>query len=85
MGCWTQIELIQWLKPPTEAAPVRTSTQAGVARIALRCKNLIDFYEELRSEGVEFESAPQEIDIVGAKRFVLFRDPDQTLLELIEF
>ena len=27
----------------------------------------------------------QEIDIVGAKRFVLFRDPDGTLLELIEF
>jgi len=34
---------------------------------------------------VEFLSEPHEIDVVGAKRYVLFRDPDGTLLELIEF
>lgn len=28
--------------------------------------------------------APQEIDIVGAKGFALFRDPDGVLLERIE-
>ena len=45
----------------------------------------MDFYHALRGKGIEFEAEPQEIDIVGAKRFVLFRDPDGTLLELIEF
>ena len=28
---------------------------------------------------------PQEIDVVGANRFVLFRDPDGVILELVEF
>jgi catechol 2,3-dioxygenase-like lactoylglutathione lyase family enzyme len=83
--CWTKIELIQWVEPPTEPAPERGQIHAGVSRIALRCKNLLEFYESLRADGVEFESEPHEIDIVGAKRFVLFRDPDGTLLELIEF
>ena len=35
--------------------------------------------------GIEFEGDVADIDIVGAKCFVLFRDPDGTLLELIEF
>jgi len=82
---WTKIELIQWVRPATEASPDRTPIHAGVARIALRCKNLLEFHRELATDGIEFESEPQEIDIVGAKRFVLFRDPDGTLLELIEF
>lgn len=83
--CWTKIELVQWVRPPTEPQPERTTLHAGVSRIALRCKNLLSFYRELQADGIEFESEPQEIDIVGAKRFVLFRDPDGTLLELIEF
>ena len=53
--------------------------------IAMRTKNLISFVRELEAKGVEFETQPQEIDIVGAKRFALFRDPDDVLLELIEF
>ena len=81
----TKIELLEWMEPKTEPAPLRTLTQAGVARIALRTKDLVSFTEKLRSTGVEFESAPVEIDVVGASRFVLFRDPDGTLLELIEF
>jgi len=81
----TKIELLEWVEPKTEPAPPRTATQAGVARVALRTKNLMSFTERLRAAGVEFESAPIEIDVVGASRFVLFRDPDGTLLELIEF
>ena len=71
--------------PKTEAQPSRGPHDAGVSRIALRTKNLMAFYRELCEKGIAFESEPQEIDIVGAKRFVLFRDPDDTLLELIEF
>lgn len=81
----TKIELLEWTDPPTEPAPVRSETQAGVARVALRTKNLVAFTEKLRAAGIVFESAPIEIDVVGASRFVLFRDPDGTLLELIEF
>jgi len=81
----TKIELLEWIDPKTEPAPPREVTQAGVARVALRTRDLASFTEKLRSTGIEFESAPVEIDVVGASRFVLFRDPEGTLLELIEF
>ncbi len=81
----TKLELIQWLDPPAQPQPERPDAQAGVARIAIRSKNLIEYCKALEAKGVEFLHAPQEIDVVGAKRFVLFRDPDGTLLELIEF
>ena len=44
--CWTKIELIQWVRPATEPQPDRTTIHAGVSRIALRCKNLLAFYDE---------------------------------------
>ena len=40
--------------------------------------------KRLEAEGIVFETPPQKIDIVGAKGFALFRDPDGVLLELIE-
>ncbi|MBW2295273.1 MAG: VOC family protein [Deltaproteobacteria bacterium] len=82
---WTKIELIEWVEPKVEKSQRLGSHASGVSRIALRTKNLISFVEELEAKGVEFETQPQEIDIVGAQRFALFRDPDDVLLELIEF
>jgi catechol 2,3-dioxygenase-like lactoylglutathione lyase family enzyme len=81
----TKIELLQHVDPPTRPQKPHGVRDAGVGRIALRTKNLLAFVEELRAGGVEFELEPQEIDIVGAQRFALFRDPDGVLLELIEF
>lgn len=83
--CWTKIELIQWLEPAVEPMEPRGPHAAGVSRIALRTKDLLAFVEDLEAKGVRFETPPQEIDIVGAQRFALFRDPDGVLLELIEF
>ena len=83
--CFTKIELIEWVDPKVEFSPPRSMHALGVSRIALRTKNLLEFIEELASKGIEMEQASQEIDIVGAKRFALFRDPDGVLLELIEF
>jgi len=82
---WTKIELIEWVEPEVETSGRLGSHASGVSRIALRTKNLISFVKELEAKGVEFETQPQEIDIVGAQRFALFRDPDDVLLELIEF
>ena len=56
-----------------------------MSRIAILTKKLAEYHETLRARGIEFESEPVEIDVVGARRYVLFRDPDGTLLELIEF
>jgi len=82
---WTKIELIEWVDPPAEVAPPRGPHATGVSRIALRTKDLLAFVANLEAEGITMESPPREIDIVGAKRFALFRDPDGVLLELIEF
>lgn len=83
--CFTKIELIEWVDPKGEVVPPRSMHTLGVSRIALRTKNMLEFIENLASKGIEMEQASQEIDIVGAKRFALFRDPDGVLLELIEF
>lgn len=84
--CATKIELLQWLgeAPPPPAEP-RGSRGHGVARIAMRTTDLLESCDTLRARGVEFELEPVEIDVVGARRFALFRDPDGTLLELVEF
>ncbi len=83
--CWTKIELIEWVEPRVNPTPPPSSHAAGISRIALRTKDLEAFVTRLEENGIEFETSPQEIDIVGAKRFALFRDPDGVLLELIEF
>ena len=81
----TKIELIEYVDPPTTDADARGTREAGVSRLALRTKNLRAFVEKLRAEGIEFMTEPVEIDVVGAQRFALFRDPDGVILELIEF
>ena len=80
-----KIELLKWTPSENEPPRERSPYQVGVSRVAIRTKNLLETVEELRSRGVEFLSEPHEIDVVGAMRYVLFRDPDGTLLELIEF
>lgn len=83
--CWTKIELIEWVEPKVQPRERPSTHAAGVSRIALRTKNLKEFAARLEAEGIVFETPPQEIDIVGARSFALFRDPDGVLLELIEF
>ena len=51
--CWTKIEMIEWLHPKVEAAPARSMHTAGVSRIALRTKNLLEFINHLETQGIE--------------------------------
>ena len=78
-----KIELIQ----AADAAPPpeRKEGQVGVGRIAIRTKNLLAYVEKLSKQGIEPAVPVQEIDIVGANRYVIYHDPDGVLLELIEF
>ena len=78
-----KIELIQ--APSPTAAPERVEGQAGVGRIAIRTKNLLAYVEKLSKLGIEPATPVQEIEIVGASRYVIYHDPDGVLLELIEF
>ncbi len=82
----TRIDLIEWKQPKTDGTPYPHLAHAGIARIALKTKNLMQEYADLKAKGVEFLSPPQETILGGGMtRFVCFHDPDGTVLELIEF
>ncbi len=55
----------------------------GIARLCLATQNLAQDYELLMSVGVEFLSEPTE-GVGGLADIAICRDPDGTLIELIE-
>ena len=81
----TKLELMQFVEPAATPKPYKPAHEAGTHRICMRCKDLYGTVQDLEAKGIEFPMKPIEIDTVGAKRFVLFPDPDDNLLELIEF
>jgi glyoxylase I family protein len=78
----TRIDLIEWVTPPTQGSPAPDLTYAGAVRIALWTIGIDEEYERLKKAGVEFLSEP--VGMPGA-RFCCFKDPDGTILELIDF
>jgi hypothetical protein len=80
----TRIDLIEWINPATKGSPAPDLAHAGAVRIALWTIGIDEEYERLKNAGVEFLS-----DVVGmgggAARFCCFKDPDGTILELIDF
>jgi len=81
---FTKLELLEHVEPRTEPDRARGAHEVGLARLALRCKNLEAFVAQLCEKGLSFEPI-RKTDVVGARAYVFFRDPDGTLLELIEF
>jgi hypothetical protein len=82
--CWTKLELLQYTQPPTEPEPRRTAFQVGYCRMAIRCKDIHGEVERLRAEGVEFESDVETSKTVGSIAYAFARDPDGTIVELLE-
>ena len=82
---FTKLELLEHLAPRTEPGRARALHEVGLCRIALRCKDLEAEVARLSAAGVAFETPIRSTRSVGAARYVFFRDPDGTLLELIEF
>ena len=78
----TRLDLIEWTEPPTGGEALPDLTHVGAARIALWTKGIEAEYQRLRAEGVEFLSEP--VDMNGSW-FCCFKDPDGTVLELIDF
>jgi glyoxylase I family protein len=82
----TRIDLIEWKSPPSKGKPYPKLNHLGIARVALRTRDLRATYEELKSKGVKFISEPVVLHTpVGDSLFACFYDPDGTILELIEF
>lgn len=79
----TRLDLLEWVEPRDPTPPYEHLGRLGIARLALRSTDLVEDYERLLADGVSFLSPPQMMG--GHTRFVCFRDPDGSIIELIEF
>lgn len=81
----TRLDLLQWLEP--EAAFPATPAATTVPRIiALRVQNVRAAHADLRAQGIEFITEPRGPDeATGIEAVVCCRDPDGTVVELIEY
>ena len=80
------IDLLEWQEPTDNRPPYPNLYHLGIARIALSTNNLDSDIAFLKSEGVEFLSDPATVKIENQPetRFICFKDPDGTILELVE-
>jgi catechol 2,3-dioxygenase-like lactoylglutathione lyase family enzyme len=80
------IDLLQWLEPHDASPPYPHLYHYGIARVALRTDDLDADMAKLRAAGAEFLSEPAQMPASSGvrARFVCFRDPDGTVLELVE-
>ncbi|MDJ0785411.1 MAG: VOC family protein [Myxococcota bacterium] len=80
------IDLLEWREPRDDEAPYSRLNHLGIARIALATADLDADLAELRAAGVEVVGEPATVVWEGrpSSRFVCFKDPDGTVLELVE-
>lgn len=83
----TRLDLIEWLEPRWEGHEKPAPGHELIPRVlALRTRNVRAAYAELSAAGVEFIRPPRDPDPrVGIESVVCCRDPDGTLVELIEY
>jgi len=81
------IDLLEWEHPRDAEPPYGHLYHHGLARIALATADMDADLETLGAMGVELVGPPARVVIDGIAtggRFVCFKDPDGTILELVE-
>jgi catechol 2,3-dioxygenase-like lactoylglutathione lyase family enzyme len=81
----TRIDLIEWVEPATKGTTPPDLAHVGAVRIALWTIGIDEEVERLKAAGVEFMSPVVSMGGGNKTRFVCFKDPDGTVLELIDF
>ena len=81
------IDLLEWQEPYESGRPYNSMAHPGIARVAFTTGSIDNDIATLMGAGVEFLSeGPAEV--AGPKgsqvRFICFKDPDGTVLELVE-
>ncbi len=81
------IDLLEWKEPRDSALPYAELNHLGIARIALYSSDLEADLAELRADGVEIVGEPASVVLEDQtrSRFVCFKDPDGTVLELVQY
>ncbi len=81
----TRLDLIEWLEPEARFPDTPLATTAPRI-IAIRTLNVRAAYQDLRARGIAFITAPRGPDpATGIEAVVCCRDPDDTIVELIEY
>ena len=80
------IDLLEWREPSDPEPPYRRLNHLGIARVALYSSDLDADVAELRARGVEIIAEPATVfwEERPSSRFVCFKDPDGTVLELVQ-
>ena len=81
------IDLLEWQTPTDPAPPYPHLYHRGLARIAMATRDMDADLAALADMGVELVGPPGRVEIDGVPvggRFVCFKDPDGTVLELVE-
>ena len=79
------IDLIKWIDPPDPSPPYALINHLGFSRLSLKTTNLDADIATLQDQGVVFLSDPVTINRpVENSRLVCFKDPDGTLIELVQ-
>jgi glyoxylase I family protein len=81
------IDLLEWQTPNDPAPPYPHLYHRGVARIAMATRDMDADLAALADMGVELVGPPARVLVDGVPvggRFVCFKDPDGTVLELVE-
>jgi catechol 2,3-dioxygenase-like lactoylglutathione lyase family enzyme len=80
------IDLLQWLEPHDASPPYPHLYHYGIARVALATSDLDADMAKLEAAGAEFLSKPAQMPPSSGSnaRFVCFKDPDGTVLALVQ-
>jgi catechol 2,3-dioxygenase-like lactoylglutathione lyase family enzyme len=80
------IDLLEWQSPSDGAPPYPHLYHLGLARLALATSDMDADLATLETMDVEFVGPPARVVVDGVPggRFVCFKDPDGTVLELVE-
>jgi catechol 2,3-dioxygenase-like lactoylglutathione lyase family enzyme len=80
------IDLLEWRSPRDSAPPYARLNHLGIARIAMASSDLDADLAELRARGIEIVGEPADVFFEDGprSRFVCFKDPDGTVLELVQ-
>ena len=81
------VELIEYLNPRGNAAPLPNRNNIGASHLGVIVDNLDEFYEELSGKGVRFVSPPvtrPNAVYPMAQKGCYMEDPDGNWLELLE-
>jgi catechol 2,3-dioxygenase-like lactoylglutathione lyase family enzyme len=84
-GC--VIDLLEWQEPLDSSPPYSALNHLGLARVAFLTDDIEADIKTLRAAGVDLlTEQPAQVPARGGgtTRFICFRDPDGTVLELVQ-